>query len=490
MLGLSRRVRSGRTFSEGHLVLFSLTLNIPRQTRSCHLPYTTQHVLRRQDSVHDSNTHLQRCPLRRASRCPASRPFLASQDRLWRFILPCEVLRSTTCWSLCRPWHDASCPLPAAHWASSSRCCWSFPIWNRPLSTWCACCDAEHSCYSESALPFLVPDCTGSYLPLSHRCFAIGRKAFLTGRVAWNSCVPTRSSCLPDHPVCLESACSPSPRRPAPTSSLQTNPHLACNLSNRLIDTTPNSEMEAYPRPRHQYLYTPRLGQRGILTYAGQLANGAPAAGVAAGAAYAYGAGGLAYGGAGVVGATAAAGAAYGVYNSPLYSYPCGASYYAPRFQYSSYGSYGSYYNYGLYGTMYPLANFYSPFQRTYYQTMPTYGQTAYVYPPGPTTTTTTTYHVTNGHAPATAPLPHAAPAPVRPSREDYQTESRRVATQRGAYSARKIMPADARADDPFWCRERSGEWHLRTYYQIENECHPGQWLMDAEIGYLVFHRA
>jgi hypothetical protein len=67
--------------------------------------------------------------------------------------------------------------------------------------------------------------------------------------------------------------------------------------------------------------------------------------------------------------------------------------------------------------------------------------------------------------------------------------ENRRVATERGAYSARKIMPADARADDPFWCRERNGEWHLRTYYQIENECHPGQWLMDAEIGYLVFHR-
>jgi hypothetical protein len=67
--------------------------------------------------------------------------------------------------------------------------------------------------------------------------------------------------------------------------------------------------------------------------------------------------------------------------------------------------------------------------------------------------------------------------------------ENRRIATERGAYSARRIKPADARDDDPFWCRERNGEWHLRTFYQIENECYPGQWLMDAELGFLVFHR-
>ena len=142
---------------------------------------------------------------------------------------------------------------------------------------------------------------------------------------------------------------------------------------------------------------------------------------------------------------------------------------------------------------MYPLANFYSPYQRSYYNTVPTYGQTAYVYPPGPTTTTTT-YHVTNSHAPVTT----APPAPVRETRtacahtmtrEDIQMENRRIATERGAYSARKIKPADARDDDPFWCRERNGEWHLRTFYQIENECYPGQWLMDAELGFLVFHR-
>lgn len=67
--------------------------------------------------------------------------------------------------------------------------------------------------------------------------------------------------------------------------------------------------------------------------------------------------------------------------------------------------------------------------------------------------------------------------------------ENRRVATERGAYSARRIKPADARDDDPFWCRERNGEWHLRTFYQIENECHPGTWQMDAEVGFLIFHR-
>ncbi|UPX19966.1 uncharacterized protein EKO05_0010214 [Ascochyta rabiei] len=192
--------------------------------------------------------------------------------------------------------------------------------------------------------------------------------------------------------------------------------------------------MEGYPKPRHNYIYTPRYGQRGVLTYAGQQANGAYPSGVAGGAMGGYG-----YGG-GAVGYTGAA-----------------------------------------YGGAYP---------RSYYNTAPTYGQTSYVYPPGPTTTTTM-YHVANSHVPvATAP-----PAPMRTAcahtttREDIQMENRRIATERGAYSARKIKPADARDDDPFWCRERNGEWHLRTFYQIENECYPGQWLMDAELGFLVFHR-
>lgn len=69
----------------------------------------------------------------------------------------------------------------------------------------------------------------------------------------------------------------------------------------------------------------------------------------------------------------------------------------------------------------------------------------------------------------------------------DY--DSRRYAADRGAYSARRIKPADALPDDPFWCRERDGQWHLRTFYSIERECYPGRWQMDAEKGFLVYHR-
>lgn len=72
---------------------------------------------------------------------------------------------------------------------------------------------------------------------------------------------------------------------------------------------------------------------------------------------------------------------------------------------------------------------------------------------------------------------------------EDIQFENRRVATERGAYKARRIKPADAKADDVFWCRERNGDWNLRPYYQIEESCYPGVWQMDAEVGFLVFHR-
>ncbi|KAF9691160.1 hypothetical protein EKO04_010893 [Ascochyta lentis] len=252
--------------------------------------------------------------------------------------------------------------------------------------------------------------------------------------------------------------------------------------------------MEGYPKPRHNYIYTPRYGQRGVLTYAGQQANGAYPSGVAGGvmggamSGYGYGGGGVGYAG-------AAYGGAYPVYNTSTYSSPSysGASYYGSSYHpsYSNYGGsigsgFGGYYNYGLYGSMYPLANFYLPYQRSYYNTMPTYGQTAYVYPPGPTTTT---YHVTNSHVPVTTAPPRTTTCPHTTTREDLQMENRRIATERGAYSARKIKPADARDDDPFWCRERNGEWHLRTFYQIENECHPGQWLMDAELGFLVFHR-
>ncbi|CAO2647060.1 Nn.00g079820.m01.CDS01 [Neocucurbitaria sp. VM-36] len=235
--------------------------------------------------------------------------------------------------------------------------------------------------------------------------------------------------------------------------------------------------MEAYPKPRHQYIYTPRHGQRGFLSYAGQQPNGAYPAGAMGG--YGYGVG-VGYAGAGV--GYAAGGYYPGVYNArPHYPYPYGGNYY------------GGYYNYGLYGSMYPLANFYSPYQRTYYNTAPSYGYQSYVYPPDPSaTTTTTTYHVTNSQGPSYSPAARVetrAACNHGSTRENIQLENRRIATERGAYDARRIKPADARSDDPFWCRERNGEWHLRTYYQIENECHPGRWMMDANQGFLVFNR-
>jgi hypothetical protein len=253
--------------------------------------------------------------------------------------------------------------------------------------------------------------------------------------------------------------------------------------------------MEAFPKPRHQYVYTPRYGQRGFLTYAGQQQNGAPATGVIPNGGYGYG--GVAVG-AGMGMGVAAGGYYPGVY-APRFYYPAyntganyyGASdYYYPTATYTP--AYSGYYNYSLYGSLYPLANFYHPYQRSYYNTVPSYGYAAqaYIYPPGPsaTTTTTTTYQVTNGHAGAQGYV-QTAPCNHEPAREDIQAQSRRIATERGAYDPRRIKPADARSDDPFWCRERNGEWHLRSYYQIENECHPGRWQMDAEVGFLVFHR-
>ncbi|KAH7071170.1 hypothetical protein BKA63DRAFT_474690 [Paraphoma chrysanthemicola] len=258
----------------------------------------------------------------------------------------------------------------------------------------------------------------------------------------------------------------------------------------------PRHTAMAYPKPRHQYIYTPRYGQRGYLSYAGQAPNGAPYTGVIPNGGMAYG-----YGGAvGGVGMGVAVGGYHPGVRSYQPSYPyLGASYassYYPSYACSS--AYSGYYNYGLYGSLYPLANFYYPYQRSYYNTVPSYGYAtqAYVYPPGPSAaTTTTTYHVTNSHA---APAAYSTRCEHRcatacehvRTREDIQMESRRIATERGAYEPRRIRPADARDDDPFWCRERNGEWHLRTYYQIENECHPGSWMMDAELGYLVFHRA
>lgn len=258
--------------------------------------------------------------------------------------------------------------------------------------------------------------------------------------------------------------------------------------------------MEAYPKPRHQYVYTPRYGQRGVLTYAGQAPNGAMPTGVIPNGGIGVGVG-YGYGGIGIGVGAAAVGYHPGAYTTrPYQPYYGGYGGYTNYFAPSYYPSYtAAYSGYGSYGSMYPFANFSFPFQRTHYTTMPSYGYStqAYVYPPGPhtTTTTTTSYRVANSHVrPTSGGCAHTMPARGStcthgPSREDIQMENRRVATERGAYSARRIKPADARDDDPFWCREKNGEWHLRSYYQIENECHPGRWLMDAELGFLVFNR-
>ncbi|KAH8732029.1 hypothetical protein GQ44DRAFT_670810 [Phaeosphaeriaceae sp. PMI808] len=263
----------------------------------------------------------------------------------------------------------------------------------------------------------------------------------------------------------------------------------------------PHQTATAYPKPRHQYIYTPRYGQRGYLSYVGQTPNGAMPTGVIPNGGVGYG-----YGGVGVGIGAAAVGHQPGVYAThPHQPYYGGHANYCTQNYYPTYSpTYSGYYNAGLYGSMYPLANFYHPYQRTYYNTAPSYGYStqAYVYPPGPGATTTTTYRVTNSHASAaayaTSNCAHACAHGVSPrapacqhstTREDIQMENRRIATERGAYTARRIKPADARDDDPFWCRERNGEWHLRSFYQIENECHPGRWLMDAEMGFLVFNR-
>ncbi|KAF2652608.1 hypothetical protein K491DRAFT_760230 [Lophiostoma macrostomum CBS 122681] len=125
------------------------------------------------------------------------------------------------------------------------------------------------------------------------------------------------------------------------------------------------------------------------------------------------------------------------------------------------------------------------PIQYTYVTAAatPTTLPTAY-YTSTRDTTTATPIRTDTAARTATGIL-HGRPA----TREELNREARRIATESGAYRPRRIKPADAHPDDQFWCRERDGEWHLRKYYVIENECQPGRWQMDAEVGFLVFHR-
>lgn len=272
------------------------------------------------------------------------------------------------------------------------------------------------------------------------------------------------------------------------------------------------------PKPRHQYILYPQAGRRGILVHNGQYRNGAPYVGSTGGLGMGMGMGMTGYGGMGYPGVNA--------HISPLY--------YGPNVSRSTYSNYAGFMggytglsygvsSYPTYSYSYPYispyasafgygcgmyANYYHPYQRTYYSMNPVMAGGAYSYSyPGmqstiipPSTTTYTT--VTNSAVPVpVAPVattttsttrlrPHVhSPPAVSVSRDEVQYENRRVAMERGSYDPKPIKPASARPDDPFWCMERTGEWHLRTYYQIENECYPGRWLMDAEHGFLVFHR-
>jgi hypothetical protein len=213
-----------------------------------------------------------------------------------------------------------------------------------------------------------------------------------------------------------------------------------------------------------------------------------------------YRAGYGAYGMGGAQGMGGAYGGAYGVRYGAQYPYPYNPynSYCSNNYRYQGgYGYGGGYQSY--YGR---YANYFYPWQSPYYNAgaVAPYSSYAYGYP-------SSIYHaatVTSAPAVQYAYIKSAATPTKLPdvyhttqystrlttlTAEDIALENRRVATAHGAYKPRKIKPADAEPNDLFWCRERSGEWHLRRYYDIEQNCEPGRWQMDAEIGFLVFHR-
>jgi hypothetical protein len=255
------------------------------------------------------------------------------------------------------------------------------------------------------------------------------------------------------------------------------------------------------PKPRHQYQYIPRPypNARGTLVYAGPLNQTAAVTQPMMGMAMGYGAGmgmGMGVGMAGGMGYGMANGMGYGAGACTPYGYRSG------------HGAYGAY-SYGQQAAGYSgYANHLSPWQSQHSRTYPysSHSSLPYssscVYPSAAcvqasTTTTTTTSPPTKYVYITAATTPKALPrryyeyaTTTRPAtREEIELENRRVATARGAYAPRRIKPADAEPDDPFWCRETNGEWHLRNFYVIENECQPGRWQMDAEHGFLVFHR-
>ncbi|KAF2191775.1 hypothetical protein K469DRAFT_342015 [Zopfia rhizophila CBS 207.26] len=92
------------------------------------------------------------------------------------------------------------------------------------------------------------------------------------------------------------------------------------------------------------------------------------------------------------------------------------------------------------------------------------------------------TYGHTCGHA------RHTCSLASHHTRDEVELNHRYLATTRGAYDAKKIKPV-CEPGDLLWCREKDGTWNLRSFYNIENDCQPGRWTMDAEKGFCVFHR-
>jgi hypothetical protein len=256
------------------------------------------------------------------------------------------------------------------------------------------------------------------------------------------------------------------------------------------------------PRPRHSYMHVPQPGRRGVLVYNGQIPNNSAPAGVYPGGGGGMGMGmnmgyGASYGGAGYYPGVGAYPGAYGsqMHTTPLYYGPNAShSTYSPNYynypsSYYNYPSYSYYSPYASYGVgCGNYANYYYPYQRSYYTAgvaAPAYSYAYQTMAPAVAVPVMPATYGVNTQVPMTTTPTYRA----SDSRLDSQHEARVIAMRRGAYLPRYVKPADARPDDPFWCQERGGEWHLRSFYQIENECQPGEWLMDPKIGNLVFHR-
>ncbi|PVI04301.1 hypothetical protein DM02DRAFT_625009 [Periconia macrospinosa] len=265
-------------------------------------------------------------------------------------------------------------------------------------------------------------------------------------------------------------------------------------------------QRHALPKPRHSYTYVPQPGRRGVLVHNGQINNGAPPTGVYPGG-IGYSAGYVPPYAAGYGVHPGGVGYYPGVYGSLYHTRP---HYYGPNTHYSTYSrnywNYpSSYYNFPTYRYYSPYAtygvgcgtyaNYYFPYQRTYYTpgvaAAPGY---SYAYQ-----TMAPAVAVVNPQAPVPPhpPVaPVAAPAPVNapvqpgpPLRSVVEHQNQVEAARSGAYAPRYIKPAHANDNDRFWCQEATGEWHLRSYYQIERECQPGEWLMNPDFGFLCFHR-